>query len=175
MGGCNPDWIQVWHQHVSPRQRSGTLKAWALIPELIEESVGDLDEEHLDLRREQGGCSVRETVHHLVEAHVVASSIVIAALGSSGCTYDWSWLQPGGSWIARLGYSTLPLGPSIEALRTLNKYVALLVAPAEDALQRVVNLRDAPSADLRSMSVDHPGTTRCPEFLCLLRALLASG
>ena len=49
-----------------------TLKAWALIPDLILASLEGLDEEQLDLRLEDGEWSIRETVHHLVEAQVVA-------------------------------------------------------------------------------------------------------
>jgi hypothetical protein len=91
-----------------------------------------------------GDLSVRETVHHLVEAHVVASSIVIAALGGPGCTYDWSWMQPFGPWIGRLGYGTMPIRPSLAALRALNRFVGTVVKRLPDGLDREVLLREEP-------------------------------
>lgn len=129
------------------------LAAWSSIPEIVTGAVSGLGEEQLDLRADSDGWSIRETVHHLVEAQVVASSIVIAALGSEGCTYDWSWMLPGGSWVQRLGYGSMPLEPSLEALRGLNAFVATVVGRLEGGLRREVHLRDAPDADLRRVSV----------------------
>jgi hypothetical protein len=80
------------------------LSAWLEVPRAIEEATGGLTDADLDLRGGSDGWTIRETVHHLVEANVVAGSIVIAALGKSGCTYDWSWLNPDRSWMERMGY-----------------------------------------------------------------------
>jgi len=52
------------------------------------------------------------------EANVVAASIVIAALGSPGCTYDWSWMMPFGAWL----------------MGVLNAYVAAQIEPLSDGL-----------------------------------------
>ena len=56
------------------------LQAWLMIPAEIEKALQGLPEEDLDLRGGPDGWSIRETVHHLVEANLVASNIVIAAL-----------------------------------------------------------------------------------------------
>ena len=86
--------------------------------------------------------SIRETVHHIVEANVVAASIVLAALGSPGCIYDWSWMLPFGEWLERLRYDRKPLAPSLRLLEALNAYVVAQVEPLPDGLQRTVQLRD---------------------------------
>jgi hypothetical protein len=59
---------------------------------MIEEAIAGLSATELDLSAGFDAMSPRETVHHLVEANIVASSIIIAALGASGSTFDWSWL-----------------------------------------------------------------------------------
>jgi len=82
--------------------------------------------------------SPRETVHHLAEALVVAGSIVIAALGSPGSLYDWSWMMPFGPWMDRLRYDLKPLAPSLRLIDALNAYVAAQVEPLPDALGREV-------------------------------------
>ena len=129
------------------------LERWTAIPDLMLESIRGLDAQALDLRREPDKWSIGELVHHLIEAQVIATSIVVAALGSPGCTYDWSWMLPGGSWMERLGYRSKPLDNPQPMLRALNAYTASLAGAPADGLAREVYLRDAPDAELRKMSV----------------------
>lgn len=126
--------------------------AWKAIPRQVELVLagGSLDEpygpDHFGLTR-------RSFVHHLAEANVVAASIIIAALGSPGSTYDWSWMMPFGAWIERLDYAHKPLEPSLRLLDALNAYVAAQIEPLPDGLAREVLLRDAPGAELRRVTV----------------------
>src|SRR5687767_151183 len=100
------------------------LQAWREIPWRIERSIEGLSEAELDLRAETPGLSSREIVHHLAEANLVAATILIAALAKSGCTYDWSWVTPGGDWMKRMGYDRAPVQPALAALRALCEYVS---------------------------------------------------
>lgn len=90
--------------------------------------------------------SVRETVHHLVEANLIASNIVIAALAKSGIAYDWTWVTPGGQWMERLGYGRVGVGPAIATLTGLTRHLAAVLSVTGDGLERTVRLRDAPRA-----------------------------
>lgn len=129
------------------------LDAWKSIVGLVHRAVDGRDEPALDLRVNAAAMSPREMVHHIVEANVVAASIVVAALGSPGCVYDWSWMLPFGEWPRRLGYASKPIGPALELLAALNAWVAAQVEPLADGLQRTVQLRDAPDARLRTVTV----------------------
>jgi len=90
--------------------------------------------------------SIRQTVHHLVEANLVASNMIIAALANSGSTYDWTWVNPGGSWMSRLGYSRAPIGPALSTLESLTRHFAAIFSVVDDGLQRTVELFDSPGA-----------------------------
>ena len=136
-----------------PGARTDVLSAWRSIPEVLSGAVRGLDDSQLDLRNPRNNLTVREQTHHLVEAHVVASSIVIAALGMPGSTYDWSWMMPFGPWMDRLPYRSMPLGPSLEALRALNAWLAAVVEGADQGLSREVRLRDSPEAEPRPVTV----------------------
>lgn len=129
------------------------VSAWRRLPRTLEKAIAGLTERDLDLRGGPDQWSIRETVHHLVEANVVACGIVIAALGASGCTYDWSWLNPDRRWMARLGYDKAPLGPAIAALEALSQHVAGLIRAAPDAGRRIAKLHDAPGAKPRAVTV----------------------
>lgn len=131
-----------------------SLKAWVQIPNDIQQAIEGLTGDDLDLRGGPEGWSIRETVHHLVEANLVAGSIMIAALGQSGCTYDWSWLNPDLAWMERMGYKTTPVEPAIDTLRALTRHLSGVIDTAPDAGQREVKLIDAPGAQPRSVSIE---------------------
>lgn len=129
------------------------LQAWLAIPARIETAIDGLTEADLDLRGGAAQWSIRETVHHLVEANLVASNIIIAGLGKSGCIYDWSWLWPNTTWNQRLGYSTAPVRPALDTLRTLCEHIAGLIRANSDGFQREVQLLDSPGAKLYTRSI----------------------
>jgi len=132
----------------------GPLAAWSKIPSRIRNSIRGLNERDLRLRGGSEGWSIRETVHHLVEANLVASNMIIAALATNGCDYDWTWVNPDKSWMRRVGYDTADVGPAIETLRALCRHISGLVAAQPGALARTVKLNDVPGATRYVMTVE---------------------
>ena len=120
---------------------------------MIQARVRGRSDRQLDGERNHNGMTLRETVHHVVEANVVAAGIVVAALGSPGCTFDWSWMQPFGPWLQRLRYDQKPVAPALELLAALNAWVVAQLEPLPDGLQRTVRLRDEPDGALRTATV----------------------
>jgi hypothetical protein len=136
-----------------PTDSRDALEAWRSIVPLVNGFVEGLSEAELDRRRAGSPMTVRETVHHVVEANVVAASIVIAALGAAGSVYDWSWMQPFGKWMERMRYDRKPLEPSLRLLEALNAYVAAQIEPLADGLEREVLLRDEAGAEPHAVTV----------------------
>jgi hypothetical protein len=132
---------------MAKRTASGkAIRTWLAIPGKIEEAVRGLPDRALDLRGGSENWSIRETVHHLVEANLIASNIIIAALAKSGCTYDWSWVTPDASWMRRVGYSTAPIRPALAALRALGQHLSAVLGATGDRLDRTVRLFDTPGS-----------------------------
>ena len=120
---------------------------------LVRSLIDGRSEQELDRKLGPEAMTLRETVHHIVEANVVAASIVVAALGSPGSVYDWSWMLPFGPWMERMRYREKPIAPALRLLDALNAYVAAQIEPLPDGLQRIVRLRDRPDAEPRSATV----------------------
>ena len=116
------------------------LRAWGTIPRRIRKAVSGLSPRELRVRGGSESWTIREYAHHLVEANLVASSIIVAALGSPGARYDWSWLYPDERWMSRLRYDTVPLQPAIDLLDALCAHVAGIVRNAPGAMSRHVRL-----------------------------------
>ena len=95
----------------------------------------------------------RETVHHILEANLVAANMILAALGAEGHDFDWSWLIPDEEWTARLGYKDVPVEPALELFRGLTKYFSTLLARDPSLLQRTIRLRDSGSSEPYSITV----------------------
>ena len=122
------------------------LARWIAIPGQLRRVVRDLPSARLDVRGAPDRMSIRKTAHHLVEPNLVASNIITAALANSGSAYDWTWLNPGGSWMSRLGYRKAPIGPALSTLQSLTRHFAALFSVVDDGLQRTVELYDSPGA-----------------------------
>jgi hypothetical protein len=100
------------------------LEEWAALPDRLER------------------VSERETVHHLLEANLVASNMILAALGTDSYEFDWSWLVPDEQWVKRLGYGDVAVEPAIELFRALTKYFSALLSRDSSLLQRTIRLRN---------------------------------
>jgi hypothetical protein len=93
-------------------------------------------------------------VHHLVESNLVACTIVIAAVGTGGCTYDCSWLNSDRAWVERMRYSREAMAPAIEVLSASCRYVSALLSAAPDALRHEIKLLGAPGTEPYPMTVE---------------------
>jgi hypothetical protein len=111
----------------------------ATAPE-IRKSIAGLSARELSWRGGSAGWSIREYVHHLVEANLVASTIVLAALGSPGCEFDWSWMMPDERWMKGLRYDRSSVEPALVLLESLGAHVGGLVRTLPDAMRRHVRL-----------------------------------
>src|SRR3954447_14367704 len=130
------------------------LSEWLQVSRSLEIALEGLTQDALDLRGGPDGWSIRETVHHLVESNLAACTIVIAAVGTGGCTYDCSWFNPDRAWMERMGYSRGAVAPAIEVLSALCRYVAALLSTAPDGLRREVKLLGAPGTEPYQMTVE---------------------
>lgn len=127
---------------------------WNRIPPNIRLSIRDLNGPGLNQRGGAEGWSIREHVHHLVEANLVASNMIIAALATDGANFDWTWVNPTKEWMRRIGYTTADVEPAIKTLRALCRHISALVASQPDALTRTVMLNDTPGGKRYAMTIE---------------------
>ena len=130
------------------------LKSWRQIPRNVGRTVNGLSKAQLTSRRAPESMSPHETVHHIAEANVVAASMIIAAIGKDGATYDWSWLYPNLEWVKRVGYAKAPIEPAVAMLRSMNEHIANLVKANPKVLKRKVTLFDTPGGETYTMTVE---------------------
>ena len=137
------------------------LKAWNAIPRKIRRSVQDVSPRRLGWRENAEEWSMREYAHHLIEANLIAATIVIAAIGKPGAVYDWSWVTPSGGWVTRMGYNRVSLDRGLLLLEQLCRYVTSVVRAAPRGLASTVRLRDERSGSLERKSVEQVLRDEC--------------
>ena len=116
------------------------LAAWKRIPIRIRSLTKDLSKSELDLKGGSDGWTIRETVHHLVEANLVAANMIVAALATNGGYCDWTWMNPNKSWMRRVGYDLVSIDPAMKLLRALSQHISELIANNPQTLSRTVQL-----------------------------------
>lgn len=131
--------------------RSAILTRWAAIPARLRRAIAGASRRELARRGGRDDRSVAEYVHHLVEANLFAASIVLAAVGSPGSEYDWSWLVPDDGWMKRLGYGRLPVEPALRLLDALCAHLPPVLRGSPGSLRRVVRLRGASAVERRTV------------------------
>lgn len=126
--------------------KHAAVAEWSAVPTRLRDSIHGLTEEELDLRGGEEGWSIREAVHHLVEANLVASNMIIAALANDGGPFDWTWVNPDREWMGSVGYDTARVKPAIAMLASLCQHISGLLLQKPASLTRTVSLNDAPGA-----------------------------
>ena len=125
------------------------LDAWTSIPRRLRRAISGLSPGQLNRRGGSENWTIREYAHHLVEANLVASTIIVAAIGKPGCRFDWSWLYPDEGWMKRFGYDKVPVEPALELLETLCVHVAGVIRRAPRALSRDIRLEGSAARPAR--------------------------
>lgn len=129
------------------------VKEWSSVPGRIRSCIDDLKAEDLLIRGGAEGWSIAEYVHHLVEANLIASNVVLAALGKPGCIYDWSWVTPDRDWMIRLSYDRAPIEPALALHQSLTRHISSLLTLTPRSLRRHVAIVDTPGVVPRKSSV----------------------
>jgi hypothetical protein len=130
------------------------LSDWLQVPPALEIALAGLTEDDLNLRGGPEGWSIREHVHHLVESNLAACTIVIAALGTGGCTFDLSWLNSDPAWMERTKYNRVAVATAMEVLSPVCRYAAALLGAAPEALRHEIKLLGAPGTEPYPMTVE---------------------
>lgn len=125
---------------------------WAQVSRDLEIALAGLTESDLNFKGGPHGWSIRETVHHLVESNLVAGTIVIAAVGAGGCTFDCSWMNPDQTWMERMAYRG-SVTSAMVAMSAVCRHASDLLQGAPGGLGRAINLL-GPEATSYPMTVE---------------------
>jgi len=93
----------------------------------LDEVLAGLSESDFDLFRDQGKWTIRQIVHHIVDAEDIWETCIKAALGNPGCTVDLNWYIIDNKCAEPLDYAHRPITVSLELFRATRRHIVELV------------------------------------------------
>lgn len=129
------------------------LVRYLTLPDELEAALTGLTETDFDLTRSTEAWTIRQIVHHIVDADEVTKLIIKAALGNSGCTFGLEWYDLKNSWVTILNYANRPITPALALFRANHRDLESLLNHLTEAWERYVMLKRDANSELRKMTV----------------------
>jgi hypothetical protein len=129
------------------------LTRYLTLPDQLETALVGLAESDLDLARAPAAWTIRQIVHHIVDADDVTKIIVKAALGNFGCVFGLAWYDPNNTWAKTLDYARREITPALALLRANHRDLELLLCRLPEAWERHVLLQRDQNSEARKITV----------------------
>jgi hypothetical protein len=117
------------------------LQQYADLPVQLKKALHGLSVNNYDLVREPNKWTIREIVHHLVDADRLVHTLVLVALGNSGCIYDQTWYKTDNSWATILKYQQRSVDLALAAFRASHQSLVELLKIIPDGWDCHIVLR----------------------------------
>ncbi len=112
-------------------------------PTLLEQTVSGLQDSELDFKPHEGGWTIRQIVHHIVDGDDIWKFGVKMALGNDQAEFSLGWYscQSQDTWADRWAYNNRPIGTSLSLLKAIRGHVLQLLTSVPEAWDRTVVVR----------------------------------
>jgi hypothetical protein len=106
-------------------------------------ALAGLADSDLDLAPPEGGWTIRQIVHHIVDGDDLWKWCIKAALGNAQgvFTLQWYWDVPQDVWADKWQYARRPIVPALGLLETSRAIIAEILRATPDALEQSVIVR----------------------------------
>ena len=112
-------------------------------PALLERALAGLGDADLDAVPAEGGWTIRQIVHHIVDGDDLWKSCIKAALGNEQgeFTLGWYWALPQEVWAGRWAYANRSPDVSLALLKATRAHVLQLLETVPGGWNRSIALR----------------------------------
>lgn len=137
-----------------PSDREAVMIRFREGPALLEQALAGLKDADLDALPAEGGWTIRQIVHHLVDGDDLWKPGIKAALGAEGGEYTlgWYWAHPQEVWAERWGYAHRSLDESLALLKAGRAHVVQLLEAVPNGWNKTIGVRKS-DGNLETISV----------------------
>lgn len=109
----------------APDDQEGILELYKQGPELLEQALHGLSDTELDAAPAQGGWSIREIVHHIVDGDDIWDIFIKMALGNQEGEFNlaWYWLKPQVEWSRDWQYADRAIDVSLALFKANRAHI----------------------------------------------------
>lgn len=147
-----------------PRNQSKAVELFRQGPDLLENTLDALSEQDLDYAPSNGGWTIRQIVHHLVDGDDIWKNAVKMALGNEGAEFSLAWYQviPQTDWAKQWSYEKRPIDISLELFKANRNHILQLLEYVPEGWSRSVQylnhtgeIETVPVGFIIQMQADH--------------------
>lgn len=126
-----------------PKDQNSVLARYMDGPALLERTLNGLQDSDLDFISSQGGWTIRQIVHHIVDGDDLWKIFIKMALGNENAefTLGWYWAFSQEEWVDRWAYKLRSIDVSLELLKANRRHVLQLLEKIPDGWHRAIDFR----------------------------------
>ena len=134
--------------------RKAIIASYAGGPNLLDEAIAGLTAAELDIAESSGRWTIRQIVHHVVDGDDIWKSFIKQATGNPGSRFylQWYWELPQEEWVARWGYASRAIEPSLTLFLANRVHIVQLLQEIPAAWEQTMLIK-WPKGDEQEVSV----------------------
>jgi hypothetical protein len=138
----------------APDDQDSVLARFREGPELLERALAGIQDSDLDTPPAQGGWTIRQIVHHIVDGDDLWKIGIKIALGNEQAefTLDWYWVQSQEVWAEKWAYERRSIDESLALLKAIRSHIIQLLEQVPGGWYRSVEFRKS-NGDTERMPV----------------------
>lgn len=132
-----------------PADKKEILQLFKQGPDILEKALADLSDKELDYPPSNGGWTIRQIVHHLVDGDDIWKNAVKMALGNEDADFSLAWYLtfPQTEWAKKWNYEKRSIDISLHLFRANRKHLLQLLEYAQEGWNKSIRYRD-PKGDI---------------------------
>lgn len=138
-----------------PKSQKEILELFKRGPDILENALAGLDENELDYAPSNGGWTIRQIVHHLVDGDDIWKNAVKTALGNEEAEFSLAWylIFPQTEWAKKWNYENRPIDISLTLFRANRKHILQLLEYVHNWWKKNIRYRD-PKGKIEAVTVE---------------------
>jgi hypothetical protein len=128
-----------------PENRNEILELFKRGPSILENALAGLSDTELDYVPSNGGWSIRQIVHHLVDGDDLWKMYIKIALGNEQAEFTLKWYLalPQTEWANRWSYDKRSIDESLTLFKAIRAHILQLLEHAPDGWTKSAQFRDS--------------------------------
>ena len=134
--------------------RNAIISSYTGGPDLLDTAIAGLTTAALDIAESDGRWTIRQIVHHVVDGDDIWKSFIKQAIGNPGSRFElqWYWELPQDEWVARWGYASRAIEPSLALFLANRVHIVQLLQEIPAAWEQTLLIK-WPNGDEQEVSV----------------------
>jgi uncharacterized damage-inducible protein DinB len=126
-----------------PENQNEILELYKQGPGILDNALAGLSDDELDYSPSNGGWTIREIVHHIVDGDDLWKTGIKIALGNEQAefTFQWYWAHPQTAWAKYWNYEKRSIEISLALLKANRNHIIQLLENVQDGWSKSVRFR----------------------------------